>query len=194
MVKTSDFRSVRGITLAAVVADEVCFWNTEGSSPDVEIFAALRPAIATVPGSKLIATSSPYSKHCVMYEAHREYFGNENADVLVWQAETRVMNPTIRESLIQRELERDPDSASAEWLAKFRDDLESALASRRYGLASCPGAMSCHRQGLLARKFSAILQGGGMTRSHWRFPTVERMLPCLMLSESGKHRLILPWL
>jgi hypothetical protein len=59
MVKTSDFRSVRGLTLAAVVADEVCFWDSQGVSPDTEIFAALRPAMATIPGSKLIATVRP---------------------------------------------------------------------------------------------------------------------------------------
>jgi hypothetical protein len=36
--------------------------------------------------------------------------------VLVWVAETRVMNPTISDDLIQRELERDPEAAKAEWL------------------------------------------------------------------------------
>lgn len=139
MVKTSDFRSVRGLTLAAVIADEVCFWDSQGVSPDVEIFAALRPAMATIPGSKLIAISSPYSKHGVMYEAHREYHGNDDASILVWQAETRTMNPTISEQLIQRELERDPDSASAEWLAKFRDDLESAFSVEAVRACIVPG-------------------------------------------------------
>ena len=139
MVKTSDFRSVRGLTLAGVIADEVAYWDSEGVSPDTEIFAALRPAMATIPGSKLIAISSPYSKHGIMYEMHRECFGKDDPDVLVWQAETRTMNPTISEQLIQRELERDPDSASAEWLAKFRDDLESAFSVEAVRACIVPG-------------------------------------------------------
>jgi hypothetical protein len=75
----------------------------------------------------------------MMYEAHREYYGNDDADVLVWQAETRTMNSTISDQLIQRELERDPDSASAEWLAKFRDDLESAFSIEAVRACIVPG-------------------------------------------------------
>ena len=48
--------------------------------------------------------------------------------MLVWQAETRTMNPTIDEGLIQRELEADPDAAKAEWLAEFRTDLQAAFS------------------------------------------------------------------
>jgi hypothetical protein len=48
--------------------------------------------------------------------------------VLVWQAPTRQMNPTINEGLIQREIERDPEGAQAEWLATFRTDLQAAFS------------------------------------------------------------------
>jgi hypothetical protein len=160
MVKTSDFRSVRGLTLAAVAADEVCFWDSQGVSPDTEIFAALRPAMATIPGSKLIAISIPYSKHGQMYEAHREYFGVENPDVLVWQAETRTMNPTISKELIQRELERDPDSASAEWLAKFRDDLESAFSVEAVRACIVPGRDELPPSGSISYKCFVDPSGG----------------------------------
>ena len=57
----------------------------------------------TIPDSKLIAISSPYAKSGVLYEAHRDYFGKSDSNVLVWQSETSVMNPTIDADLIQRE-------------------------------------------------------------------------------------------
>ena len=67
--------------------------------------------MATIPDSKLIAISSPCAMSGVLYEAHRDFFGKSDSSVLVWQSETRVMNPLIDAELIQRELERDPDSA-----------------------------------------------------------------------------------
>jgi hypothetical protein len=139
MVKTSDFRSVRGLTLAAEICDQVAFWDSQGVSPDTEIFRALKPAMATIPDSKLIAISSPYAMSGVLYEGHRDYFGKSDSNVLVWQSETSVMNPTIDADLIQRELERDPDSAKSEWLATFRDDLEAAFSLESLQACVIPG-------------------------------------------------------
>jgi hypothetical protein len=128
MVKTSDFRAIRGLTVAAAILDEVAFWDSEGVSPDREVLTALRPATSTIPSAKLTAISTPYSQAGSLYEAHRDFFGVDNDDVLVWQADTRTMNPTIDEGLIQREIERDPDGAQAEWMATFRTDLQAAFS------------------------------------------------------------------
>jgi hypothetical protein len=128
MVKTSDFRAIRGLTVAAAVLDEVAFWDSEGISPDREVLTALRPATSTIPNAKLICISTPYSQAGSLYEAHRDHYGHDDELVLVWQADTRTMNPTIDEGLIQRELERDPEGASAEWLATFRSDLSTAFS------------------------------------------------------------------
>jgi hypothetical protein len=49
------------------------------------------------------------------------------------------MNPTIDADLIQRELERDPDSAKSEWLATFRDDLEAAFSLESLQACVIPG-------------------------------------------------------
>jgi Phage Terminase len=114
MVKTSDFRAIRGLTVAAAILDEVAFWDSEGISPDREVLTALRPATSTIPGAKLICISTPYSQAGSLYEAHRDHYGHDDELVLVWQADTRTMNPTIDEGLIQREIERDPEGAQAE--------------------------------------------------------------------------------
>ena len=128
MVKTSDFRAIRGLTVAAAILDEVAFWDMEGISPDREVLTALRPATSTIPNAKLIAISTPYSQAGSLYEAHKEFYGVDNDDVLVWQADTRTMNPTIDAGLVQRELERDPEAGRAEWLATFRSDLAAAFS------------------------------------------------------------------
>src|SRR5918993_545363 len=49
------------------------------------------------------------------------------------------MNPNVSEKVIQHELESDPDGASAEWLAKFRDDLESAFSLEAIQACVIPG-------------------------------------------------------
>jgi hypothetical protein len=127
-VKTSDYRAVRGVTVVCAIADEVCFWDNQGVNPDKEIFQALRPAMATIPEAKLLVISSPYAKYGVVFEAHKKYYGKDDALALVWQAPTTVMNPNITEEFIQAEIENDPDAARSEWLALFREDVEAAFS------------------------------------------------------------------
>ena len=127
MVKTSDFRAIRGLTIALCVADEVAFWDGQGVNPDKEIFTALRPAMATIRGSKLLCISYRLRQGRGLFEAYREYYGQQSEHALVWQADTRTMNPTLDQKLIERELEKDPESARAEWLGVFREDLEAAF-------------------------------------------------------------------
>jgi phage terminase large subunit-like protein len=91
MVKTSDYRAICGLTIAACIADEIAFWDSGGISPDREVHVALRPAMSTIPSSKLLIISTPYSQSGTLYESHREHFGKDDDHVLVWVAETRVM-------------------------------------------------------------------------------------------------------
>ena len=109
MVKTSDFRAIRGLTVAAAILDEVAFWDSEGVSPDHEVLTALRPATSTIPGAKIIAISTPFFRAGALYEAHKEHYGRDNEHTLVWVAESRAMNPTFDQGIIDRELERDPE-------------------------------------------------------------------------------------
>ena len=49
-IHTASFRVTRGYTFAAVLADETAFWCTDDLAvPDVEIFRALRPGLASIP-------------------------------------------------------------------------------------------------------------------------------------------------
>jgi len=128
-VKTSDFRTLRGFTCVAAVCDELAYWRSEGLNPAGEILNSLRPALATVPGSLLLGISSPYAKAGPLYEAFRAKYGQDDADTLVWRAPTKAMNPTIPDRVIDRGLKEDPSVGRAEWLAEFREDLETFLST-----------------------------------------------------------------
>lgn len=62
-VHTASWRAIRGYTLVGCICDEIAFWPADdAANPDVEILAALRPAMATIPGALLVAISSPYAR------------------------------------------------------------------------------------------------------------------------------------
>lgn len=84
--------------------------------------------MAQFPNSMLLVASSPYAKRGALYDAHREHFGKDGDPVLVWQAPTRTMNPTIAQALIDEAMAKDPASAAAEWLGQFRNDIESFIS------------------------------------------------------------------
>jgi len=125
-IGTASFRSVRGYTLAAVIADEIAFWQSEGANPDSEIIAALRPALATL-GGKLIAISSPYARRGVLWDAYRRQYGKPGR-VLVAQAPSLMMNPTLPQRVVDDAMRDDAARASAEYLAQFRSDIEQFLS------------------------------------------------------------------
>ena len=56
---TSSSKAVRGRTTVAVLADEVAFWRADDSrNPADDVFRALRPTMATIPGAILLVASS----------------------------------------------------------------------------------------------------------------------------------------
>ena len=125
-VHTASHRAVRGYTLSACICDEIAFWHADGASPDAEIIAAIRPALATL-GGPLIALSSPYARRGELWNAYRRHYGNDRSPVLVAQAPSRLMNPTLPERVVTEALADDPARAGAEYLAQFRSDVASFL-------------------------------------------------------------------
>jgi hypothetical protein len=126
-VRASDYRTLRGPTYVAVIADEVAFWfNGEASAnPDDEILNAVRPGLATT-GGPLIMISSPYARRGELWDTYRRHFGaNGDPSILVAQGASRDFNPTLSQSVVDRAVERDPAAAGVEYLAQFRTDIES---------------------------------------------------------------------
>jgi hypothetical protein len=129
-VRAANFRRLRGLTALAVIADEVAFWigDESSSNPDVEIINAVKPALLTTRGL-LIGISSPYARKGVLWEAYAANFGPEGADdILVAQGSSTDLNPSLPQSEIDLEYEKDPAHAAAEFGAQFRDDIQSFVS------------------------------------------------------------------
>jgi hypothetical protein len=60
-----------------------------------------------------------------LWNDHRKHFGKDDSPVLVWQADTRTMNPSVPQSVIDAAYEDDPVNAAAEYGAQFRSDIEA---------------------------------------------------------------------
>jgi hypothetical protein len=126
-IHPASFKTVRGRTLLGVIFDELAFWPTEDSAePDREIYRAVLPALATTRGM-LIAISSPYRKVGLLFEKHRDHYGQDGDDVLVAQGATSDLNPTLSAAEIERQQRLDPGGHASEWLAEFRSDLSAFL-------------------------------------------------------------------
>ena len=125
-IHAASFRSVRGYAIIAALLDEVAIWPTDDAAdPDYEVITALHPAMAQFPNSLLMCASSPYARRGSLWDAYKKHFGKEHDPVLVWQAPTRDMNPTISQAVIDSALEKDAARYSAEYMAEFRSDLEA---------------------------------------------------------------------
>lgn len=124
-ITAASLRATRGYTFAAVLCDEIAFWRTEEGSanPDTEILSAIRPGLTTIPGAMLLLASSPYSRRGALYETFRDYYGRDDAEVLVWRGTTREMNPSVPQREIDKAYARDAASAAAEHGAEFRNDI-----------------------------------------------------------------------
>lgn len=139
-IHTASFKAVRGYTVVAAVLDEIAFWPTDdaAANPDTEILAALRPAMATIPDALLIALSSPYARRGELWRAYQKHFGQDPASVLVWQADTRTMNPSVDQAVIDDAYSADEVAASAEYGAQFRRDVEMLFVREALDAVTIP--------------------------------------------------------
>jgi hypothetical protein len=159
-VGTASFRSVRGYTIIAALLDELAFWPTDDSAqPDYEILDAIRPGMATIPGAMLLCASSPYARRGALHAAHRKHFAQENDPVLVWQADTRSMNSTVPQRVIDEATERDPASAAAEYGAQFRSDIESFV--NREAVEACVALDVRERASVSGVTYAAFVDPSG---------------------------------
>jgi len=125
-VATASYRTVRGYTIVACICDEIAFWADDSGNPDSEILNAIRPAMATVENSMLIALSTPFARRGELYRVHEKYWtqDSDQTGVLVWKAPSLTMNPTIRAEVIEKAYDDDEAAAASEYGAEFRRDLD----------------------------------------------------------------------
>jgi hypothetical protein len=126
-VATNNFKSIRGRPFQLVILDECAFYASETSAtPDLELYKAIVPGMATLPNSMIIGISTPWKRSGLLHKKYRDHFGRDG-DVLVIQAPSTVLNPTLDPAIVARALEADAVSARSEWLAEFRSDIGAWL-------------------------------------------------------------------
>jgi hypothetical protein len=137
-----------------VVLEECAFYASDEASanPDEELLAAVRPALLTVPDARLFGISSPYARRGILHAAVTEHWGRDGDDVLVFNASTEALNPTVPTVAIRRAFAEDAARAASEYgsegLLQFRSDvsslfdpdvLQAAVVPSRYELPPSPG-------------------------------------------------------
>jgi len=128
-VRPANYKTLRGPTFISIVCDEIAHWFTsvDFANPDVEILASVRPGLLTTRGP-LLLVSSAYAKHGELYAAFKKYYGpNGPPDILVAYGTSRDLNPSLPQSEIDRELEKDPVRNRAEYLSEWRIDTEGFI-------------------------------------------------------------------
>lgn len=162
-VATNSFRQARGRTILLAVFDECAFWRDEASaSPDLEIYRAVMPGLATLPNSMLVGISSPYRKAGLLYDKWRAHFGTDSDDVLVIQAASLALNPTLDPAIVAHAYEADPAAAMAEWGGMFRDDIGSYVPTELIEAAVDVGVLvRPPKQGTAYRGFVDAASGVG---------------------------------
>ncbi|ASY69735.1 hypothetical protein [Sinorhizobium fredii] len=171
-IGTASFRSSRGYTYVAVLADEIAFWRTEDSAePDFEILSAIRPGMATIPNAMLLCMSSPYARKGALWDAFRRFYGKDGAP-LVWKATTREMNPSIPQSYVDSALERDHASAMAEYMAEFRSDIEAFVSREVVETCVTPGVFE--RPFVRGVKYRAFVDPSGGSNDSFTLAIAHR--------------------
>jgi hypothetical protein len=128
-VQTCDHRSVRGFTMLGGILDELAFWPTDehSASPDTEVINAVEKGSVNILSAMLLGVSSPYSRVGALWEAYQNHYGKDDSDELVWKSDSRSMNPTLSQKIIDRAYEKDAQQAAAEYGGHFRSDLANFL-------------------------------------------------------------------
>lgn len=140
-VITAGKAAPRGRAYALAVVEEAAYLPADDAAdPDRELLRAVRPALARVPGALLVVVSSPYARRGELHRTWRERFGkDDDASVLVVQADTATLNPTFSEREIARAYAEDEASAIAEYGAQFRRDVESFVSAEAVDAVTIEG-------------------------------------------------------
>lgn len=169
-IATASFKTIRGRNVVAALLDEVAFWSSEGANPDAEVISAIRPSMKTIPNSMLLVASSPYAQRGALWEAYKKHYAKPGR-ILVWQAATTTINPTIPQSEIDVELEADPEKNKAEYLAQFRTDVSSFVLAEIVDAATMRGIAVIPPDPEKTYTAFVDVSGGAKTRMLVRFPS-----------------------
>lgn len=141
VIKTAaaNLRYVRNLTIACCICEESAFFQGDEDSERAlrQVLEAVSPAMATVPNSKLLRMSSPWTQSGMAYEDVQNR--RETPHKLVWQLPSQKMNPTIPDSEIELyEKEYGRAACRREYYAEFSSETNGFLTAEDIDAAAVP--------------------------------------------------------
>jgi hypothetical protein len=131
---------IRGWSIPVAIADEVAFFRLEGSSDsDAEVQQSIRRGMINFSRTKLVKISTPYMKSGILYDDFKNHFGQDSPDILVWRAPSALMNPSLKQSRLDREKRLDPQRFAREYEAEFAEDIDQFMPGIWIDSAIVPG-------------------------------------------------------
>jgi hypothetical protein len=159
---TADHRSLRGRAVVCCILDECAFYPTDGSSSsDSQIYEAVKPAMATLPNSMLVAISTSYSRRGLLFTKYRQHFGQDSDDALFIQADSKTLNPLLSQSIIDSAYADDSASAAAEYGGLFRSDIDSFVDRKVVEACIEPGVFERPPARSAGRRYAAFVDASG---------------------------------
>ena len=182
-VATNSFRAVRGRPILCAIFDEVAFWRDDASAtPDIETYNAVKPGLATMPGSMIVGICSPYRKSGLLHKKYKDAYGKPGRPVI--KAPTAILNPTIDPAIIAAALDEDP--APARGPSGWRSSATTSAHSRRG--ASRPASPPRSWSGAASRASPTAFGdpcGGAASSMTLAIGHAEHASPCSTRSESA---------
>jgi hypothetical protein len=128
-IMAANWRRARGGTAVCCVLDECAFLHSaeDSGNRDEDIYAAVRPSLATT-GGPMPLTSSPSMMEGIVHRLHKRHHGPAgDPRVVIVQSDSRTLNPRLSQAVVDRAYEDDPTSAEAEYGGQFRQHVSVYL-------------------------------------------------------------------
>lgn len=127
IVKAANEAGLRGFSSIFIGLDELAYFRDEQAvNPAESIIVSLLPRLKK--GGRLLGISTPAAKSGYLYQVFKDFYGQEDNDILVWKKETLAMNPSFHEGLIKRFLHRNKSLYTPEFMAEFLEDAQNFLS------------------------------------------------------------------
>jgi hypothetical protein len=130
-IHTRDYKTVRGRRPIAAVFDEAGFWPTTESATGAEVDVAIESGMVRQPGAMLFMISSVHRRAGMFYDRFKSSYGHDDEDCLAVLGTTQQFNPTADGKLIAKLVKKDPALYGAEFLSRWRDDLQNYLTRQQ---------------------------------------------------------------
>jgi hypothetical protein len=167
-IVTGSPQACRGFSVISCIVDEVCAFglsSDEGGTyirSDTELIRALRPSLAST-GGRLLCVSTPFKAAGYGYQTWKRAYGNDDCDVLCWNAPSLVMNLTLSPKVVERAIAEDSIAASVEYAVRpglFREDLEVYISRAVVEALVVPGRKELPPRGGIAYAAFVDVSGG----------------------------------